>query len=85
MAAAAADRELATVTIEIARQAYRPRLDVLGQVNRATHNNVSGLLLPQQVISPISGPPSLRPTPVDVWGTALGALVSLAAIRLRCA
>jgi hypothetical protein len=42
--------------INLARTAYLPRADFLGQVNRATHNNVFGLLLPQSVIPSISGP-----------------------------
>jgi hypothetical protein len=39
-------------------QAYLPRADFLGQINRASHNNVFGLMLPQPlpVISSISGP-----------------------------
>src|SRR6266540_2523448 len=46
----------AAAGINLARTVYLPRADFLGQLNRATRNNVSGLLLPQQVISPISGP-----------------------------
>jgi len=42
--------------IELARTAYLPRTDLLWQENRATRNNVFGLLLPQPVISSISGP-----------------------------
>jgi outer membrane protein len=74
--AAAADRDAATATIDIARQSYRPHIDALLQVNRATHNNVSGLLFPQGVISPISGPPVSENSSSSVWGTALGTLVS---------
>ena len=36
--------------IGVARTAYLPRLDLLWQENRATTNNVFGLLLPQSVI-----------------------------------
>ena len=36
--------------IRLARTAYLPRVDALAQVNRATRNNVFGLLLPQNVI-----------------------------------
>jgi outer membrane protein TolC len=74
--AAAAEREAAAIGIDVARHAYRPRLDALATVNRATHNNISGLLFPQAVISPISGPPSIDNSPSSVWGTALGALVT---------
>ena len=42
--------------INLARTAFLPRLDAYAQLNRATHNNVFGLLMPQTVIPPISGP-----------------------------
>src|SRR6266567_1692869 len=42
--------------IGVARTAYLPRLDMLWQGNRATRNNVFGLLLPQAILPPISGP-----------------------------
>src|SRR5262249_51492468 len=42
--------------VGVAKTAYFPRLDFLFQENRATTNNVFGLLLPQGVIPPISGP-----------------------------
>ena len=35
----------AAAGIDLARTAYLPRVDTLGQVNRATRNNVFGLLL----------------------------------------
>lgn len=76
ISAAAAERDVATATIRIARQAYLPRIDGLLQVNRATHNNISGLLFPQAVLSPISGPPSAENSGAAVWGTGVGALVS---------
>jgi outer membrane protein TolC len=75
VAAAAAEREAVTATIDLARQAYRPRIDGLLQLNRATHSNVAGLLLPQGVISPISGPVATDNSDGSVWGTAVGALV----------
>lgn len=62
--------------INLARTAYLPRADFLGQVNRATHNNVFGLLLPQPVIPTISGPVLGTNSLNNVWGTAMGALVS---------
>src|SRR5437899_11013987 len=68
----------AAAGINLARTGYLPRADFLGQLNRATHNNVFGLMLPQPlpVISAISGP-VLRTNSLDnVWGTAVGALVS---------
>src|SRR5712671_5274010 len=33
--------------VALARTSYLPRLDMVWQENRATHNNVFGLLLPQ--------------------------------------
>src|SRR5215470_9826711 len=46
----------AAAGINLARTAYLPRADFLGQVNRATHNNVFGMVLPQGIIPSISGP-----------------------------
>lgn len=67
----AASRE----SINLARTAYLPRLDGYTQLNRATHNNVFGVLLPQSVIPPISGPVT-ESSLNSVWGSAVGALVS---------
>jgi outer membrane protein len=67
----------AAAGINIARLAYLPRAEMLGQINRATSNNVFGLLLPQTVVSPISGP--LLPTGGsfnNVWGTAVGIMIN---------
>ena len=38
----------AAAGIQLARTAYLPRVDTLAQANRATRNNVFGLLLPQE-------------------------------------
>jgi len=46
----------AAAEIQLARTAYLPRIDALAQFNRATRNNVFGLLLPQNVIPSMSGP-----------------------------
>ena len=62
--------------VGLARTAYVPRLDVLWQGNRATRNNVFGLLLPQGVVPPISGPVLGTTTYDSVWGSAAGALLS---------
>jgi outer membrane protein TolC len=62
--------------INLARTAYLPTADLLGQVNRATHNNVFGMILPQAVIPNISGPVLGTNSGNSVWGTAVGALVS---------
>jgi len=66
----------AAAGINLARTSYLPRADFLTQANRATRNNVSGLLLPQSVISPISGPVLPDDRLTNVWGSAAGVLVS---------
>ena len=66
----------AAAGIDLARTSYLPRADFLGQLNRATHNNVFGMLLAQPVISPISGPVLLTNSLRNVWGSAVGVLVS---------
>lgn len=72
--------EAATAAIGVAQSAYLPRLDTVLQINRATRNNVFGLLLPQSVIPPISGP-VLGTTGYDsVWGAAAGVLLSWDAV-----
>ncbi len=66
----------AGAAIQLARTAYLPRLDAIAQVNRATRNNVFGLLLPQSVIPSISGPVIGSNNLGSVWGSAAGGLVS---------
>jgi outer membrane protein len=66
--------------IGVARTAYLPRLDLVWQENRATTNNVFGLLLPQAVIPSISGPVLGTRSYDGVWGSAAGALLSWEAI-----
>src|SRR5919205_3132350 len=66
----------AAAGIRLARTAYLPRVDALAQANRATRNNVFGLLLPNSVISPISGPVLGTNNFGTVWGSAIGALVT---------
>ena len=65
----------AAAGINLARTNYLPRADFMGQLNRATHNNVFGMMLAPSIISPISGP-VLRTNSLDsVWGSAVGVLV----------
>lgn len=72
--------EAAEQGVAVARTSYLPRLDLLWQANRATRNNVFGLLLPQAVVPPISGP-VLGTTSYDsVWGSAGGVLLSWQAL-----
>jgi outer membrane protein TolC len=66
----------AAAGIQLARTYYLPRVDLLGQVNRATRNNVFGLLLPQSVIPSMSGPVLGTNNFGTAWGSAAGALVS---------
>lgn len=66
----------AAAGVQLARTAYLPKVDALAQVNRATRNNVFGLLLPQSVIPSISGPVIGSNNFGTVWGSALGVLVN---------
>lgn len=62
--------------INLARTAYLPQADFLSQVNRATRNNIFGMVLPQSTLPNISGPPLANNSMTNVWGTATGFLVS---------
>ena len=66
----------AVAGIRLARTAYLPRVDALAQVNRATRNNVFGMLLPQSVIPSISGPVIGSNNLGSAWGSAVGGLVT---------
>ena len=66
----------AAAAIQLARTAYLPRVDALAQFNRATRNNVFGLLLPQNVIPSMSGPVIGSNNLGSVWGSAVGVLVT---------
>jgi outer membrane protein TolC len=68
--------DAASAGIQLARTAYLPRLDSILQVNRATRNNVFGLLFPQSVIPSISGPVLGTNNSGSVWGSAVGATVT---------
>jgi len=72
--AAQAQVSAAGAGIDLARTAYLPRTDLIWQSNRATRNNVFGLLLPQSVIPPISGPVLGTSSADSAWGSASGAL-----------
>jgi len=62
--------------VDLARTAYLPRLDSVVQINRATRNNVPGLLLPGTPLPPISGPASDSASSSSIWGSAGGLLLS---------
>ena len=66
----------AAAAVDLARTQYLPRADFIAQLNRATHNNVFGMLLTQSVISPISGPVLGTNSLDSVWGSAVGVQVS---------
>jgi outer membrane protein len=62
--------------VDLAQTAYLPRLDWSIQVNRATRNNVSGLLIPGTLNPPISGPVSDTTSSSAIWGSANALLLS---------
>jgi outer membrane protein len=66
----------ATAAVDESRASYVPRLDALWQLNRASRNNVFGLLLPQSIVPSISGPVLGTDTFESVWGSAAGLLFS---------
>lgn len=61
--------------VDVARAAYLPQVNLLYQINRATVNNITGVLLPQSVIPSISGP-VLPETGKSDWNSGAGALVT---------
>src|SRR4051812_14353209 len=66
----------AAAAVNLARTAYLPRADAGAQLNRATHNNIFGLTLPQAGLFPSISGPVLRTNSLEsVWGTAVGVLV----------
>jgi outer membrane protein len=73
---AAVERYLATrAGVGLARTNYLPSLTMVYQDNRATRNNVAGLLLPQSVIPNPSGT-VLPPSSQTFWGSGAGVLLS---------
>src|SRR5499427_3025916 len=62
--------------VGVARTSYLPRTDILWQMNRATDNNITGLVIPNSVIAPITGPVPLSPSGQSAWGSAGGLLFS---------
>lgn len=74
--AAQSQQKAAQGAVGVARTAYLPRTDLLWQTNRATANNIYGLLLPQSVISNISGPVINSDVSRSAWSSGGGALLS---------
>ncbi len=60
----------------LARTAYLPTATMLWQGNRATHNNIFGLLLPQSVVPQISGPVIPETSMRGAWDSAAGVLLA---------
>lgn len=68
-------RQAAMAGVGLARDNYLPRADVMGQLNRATRNNVAGLMMPPTSIPNPSGP-VLDSSLQSFWGSAAGLTVS---------
>ncbi|HET9178418.1 MAG TPA: TolC family protein [Terriglobia bacterium] len=67
--------EAARGGVDLARTNYLPRLDSLWQANRATSNNVMGIMFPQSVVPSVRGP--VLPSSTDTaWGSMGGLLFS---------
>jgi outer membrane protein TolC len=73
--AALAQKTAAERDVDAARAAYLPQVNLLWQINRATMNNITGVLLPQSVIPSVSGP-VLPSSGQSAWNSGAGALVS---------
>src|SRR3984957_14423410 len=74
--AAQAQQRAAEGAIRVAKTAYLPRTDVLWQTNRATANNILGLLLPQATIPSVTGTILPSDPTRSAWNSAGGALLS---------
>jgi outer membrane protein TolC len=73
--AALEERTVADRRVDEAKTAYLPQVNLLYQINRATVNNITGVLLPQSVIPSISGP-VLSSTGQSDWNSGAGVLAS---------
>ena len=71
-----ADVRGAAAAIQLARTAYLPSLEGVAGINRATRNNTFGLLLPSQVVAPISGPVLGTNSLGSAWGSTVGVLAT---------
>lgn len=75
--AAQAARQAAEANVELTRfNVTAPRAELLAQENRATRNNVFGVLMPQSTLPAISGPDLGERTARSTWGSAVGFLIS---------
>lgn len=62
--------------VDLAGTAYLPKLESSLQFNRATRNNVPGLLLPGTIVPGISGSAADSWSSATFWGSAAGVLLS---------
>jgi outer membrane protein len=62
--------------VGLARTNYLPRADMLWQGDRATRNNIFGLVLPNSVLPSMSGPVLPTTSGESAWGSAAGLLFS---------
>ena len=74
--ASSAEVSAAESGIALAKTAYLPRADMRLGVNRATRNNVFGLIFPNGVIPGISGPVQEESVSTSVFGSSAGVLLS---------
>ncbi len=74
--ASLADVAAAESGVDLAKTAYLPRAEMRLGVNRATRNNVFGLIFPNSVIPGISGPVQDDSTITSVFGSSAGMLFS---------
>lgn len=71
-----AQKLAAEANVALSRTSLLPRADLLAQENRATRNNVFGLLFPQSTLPSISGPDLGTRTLESTWGSAAGLLIA---------
>lgn len=74
--AAQAQQRAAHEAVGVAKTAYLPRTDILWQTDRATANNILGLMLPQSTVPSVTGPVLPADVTRSAWNSTGGALVS---------
>jgi len=73
--AALANVQVSAAGVDFARTSLLPRADVLWQMNRATRNSVTGLILPQPVVAGVSGGIGVNRNEA-AWNSATGVLLN---------